>query len=140
MPIQLCYASARVEGDSDLLQDLTDILSAARDFNHENQLYGVLYYSDGIYFQCLEGSKEILEVLFERIQQDRRHVNIHRFKDHEIEKNHFSKWSMKYVKNSTRISRFFEKQGFKKFQPHLLDEHKIAEFLNLLVKIENANL
>lgn len=140
MPIQLCYASTRVERDSDLLQDLKDILSVARDFNHAHQLYGVLYYSDGMYFQCLEGNKEILEVLFERIQQDRRHVNIHRFKDHEIDKIHFSKWSMKYVKNATRISRFFEKQGFQKFQPYQLNEQNMAEFLSLLVKIENANL
>lgn len=138
MPIQLCYVSTRVEQDSDLLQDLSDILSTSRDFNQQHQLYGVLYYSTGTFFQCLEGDKDILEALFQRIQQDRRHKNIHRFIDQDIDHIHFSKWSMKYVKDSTKISRFFGRLGLAKFQPYRLNDQNISEFLNLLLKIENA--
>ena len=37
---QFCYASESTSSKADLLQDLTDILKEARDFNHPNQITG----------------------------------------------------------------------------------------------------
>ncbi|MDU7369005.1 MAG: BLUF domain-containing protein [Acinetobacter baumannii] len=55
MNVRLCYASQRNEKNEDLLQDLRDILTEARDFNDLNGICGVLYYADNAFFQCLEG-------------------------------------------------------------------------------------
>ncbi|SSV71479.1 Sensors of blue-light using FAD family protein [Acinetobacter nosocomialis] len=55
MNVRLCYASQRNENNEDLLQDLRDILTEARDFNDLNEICGVLYYADNAFFQCLEG-------------------------------------------------------------------------------------
>ena len=46
MNVRLCYASQRNENNEDLLQDLRDILTEARDFNDLNEICGVLYYAD----------------------------------------------------------------------------------------------
>ena len=139
MLIQLCYASRRVERDYDLLQDLSDILAQARSFNEAHQIYGVLYYAEGVYFQCLEGEKSALESLFANIAKDPRHTDIHRFKDHMIDQIHFSQWSMKYVNQHGKVRQFFEKQGLSGFLPHQLDETGIHDFLKLLLKMQQAD-
>lgn len=62
MLIQLCYASERVEHlNSDLLEDLSNILTKSKLFNQEQQIFGVLYYANGFFFQCLEGEKSQVE-------------------------------------------------------------------------------
>lgn len=62
----LCQSTERK--NEDLLQDLRDILTEARDFNDLNQICGVLYYADNAFFQCLEGEREVVERLFEKLQ------------------------------------------------------------------------
>ncbi|AYO56184.1 BLUF domain-containing protein [Acinetobacter wuhouensis] len=138
MFIRLCYVSTRVEHDKNLLEDLSDILSTARQFNQEHQIYGVLYYSEGVFFQCLEGQQAVLDDLYRRISNDQRHINLHRFPDQPLKQLYFSKWSMKYVKDSTKISRFFAKLGLEKFQPYQLNNENIQDFVNLLLKIDNS--
>ncbi len=49
MNVRLCYASQRNEKNEDLLQDLRDILTEARDFNDLNGICGVLYYADNAF-------------------------------------------------------------------------------------------
>lgn len=135
---RLCYVSTRVENDHDLIEDLSNILLTARSFNRTHHIYGVLYYSDGTFFQCLEGEQSILNALYEHIAKDKRHHHILRFQDQQIEQLKFSKWSMKYVKDSTKISRFFAKLGLAKFEPYALNDKSLADFVQLLLKIDNA--
>ena len=139
MLIQLCYASRRVEHQNDLLQDLSDILAQARSFNEAHQIFGVLYYAEGMYFQCLEGEKEQLEALFSSIQADPRHTDVLRFDDHPITQIHFFQWSMKYVNQHGKVRRFFEQQGFNTFLPHQLESGAIQPFLDLLLHLQEAD-
>ncbi|WP_044423093.1 AnBLUF65 family BLUF photoreceptors, partial [Acinetobacter nosocomialis] len=111
MNVRLCYASQRNENNEDLLQDLRDILTEARDFNDLNEICGVLYYADNAFFQCLEGEKEVVERLFEKIQKDQRHHNVKWLCTYSIEENSFQRWSMKYVQRNTNIEAFFLKMG-----------------------------
>ena len=138
MMIRLCYASTRVESVTNLIEDLSSILTTARRFNLDHHIFGVLYYAEGQFFQCLEGEKSILDALYENILHDQRHTNIFRFSDQPLEQIYFSKWSMKYVKESTKISRFFAQFGSKKFQPYQLNDENIQDFVNLLLKIDNT--
>ena len=138
MLTQLCYASSRVESRNDLLQDLSDILATARSFNQAHDIYGVLYYAEGIYFQCLEGEKDQLESLFSNISQDPRHHQIQRFPDHTIEQIHFKKWSMKYVNQHGKITKLFKAMGLEQFQPHQLHAEQMSKFLHLLLKMEET--
>ena len=138
MLIQLCYASSRIEAENDLLQDLSDILATARSFNQAHDIYGVLYYAEGIYFQCLEGEKSQVEALFSQISKDPRHHQIQRFPDQAIEQIHFKKWSMKYVHQHGKITKFFKAMGLNKFQPHRLNAEQMGELLDLLLKMEET--
>ena len=140
MMLQLCYASERIESEQELLQDLSDILATARKFNLQHQIHGVLYYSHGKFFQCLEGQAEVVESLFQSICRDPRHHNILRFADAMVEHSHFSEWSMKYVHKHSQISSLFKKLGFDVFLPHRLDEKTVQQFLALLLDLEQTIL
>lgn len=139
MLIQLCYASRRVERQSDLLEDLSDILAQARAFNEAHQIFGVLYYAEGKYFQCLEGDQANLEALFSSICKDPRHSDVVRFEDRAIEHIHFARWSMKYVNQHGKIHKFFEKQGLDAFLPEQLDTTTMYTFLDVLLKVSEAD-
>ena len=138
MLLQLCYASRRVEREQNLVQDLSAILEKSRSFNQAQQICGVLYYAEGMYFQCLEGEHSVVEALFQTIAQDRRHHQIHRFPDRMIENIHFKKWSMKYVQQHSRISKFFNELGFKQFSPQQLNPQQLADLLALLLILQKT--
>jgi len=140
MNIRLYYTSEYVPYHSDLVQDLSDILISAREFNRNHQIYGVLYYAQGVFFQCLEGEKSAIEDVFEKIKKDKRHTSIVKFPNQEIDHIHFTQWSMKYIKKNTRIFRFFNKLGLEKFQPTRLNSQELDEFIDLLFKLEGIDL
>ncbi|RKG35865.1 BLUF domain-containing protein [Acinetobacter guerrae] len=140
MTVRLCYASQRNRLHPDLLEDLQDILSIARDFNQLNQIYGVLYYADNAFFQCLEGEQEIVENLFERIKKDARHEDIIHLGTQVIDKIYFKKWSMKYVQQNSTVNHFFKTIGHDVFRPNYLTHENLNHFLHELVTAEQVKI
>lgn len=140
MNIRLCYASKRITEDH-LMEDIVSILATARQFNAEQKIYGVLYYADNAYFQCLEGEQLIVEALFERIKLDQRHHEIKHLGSSIVQKFTFKKWSMKYVEKNSNINDFFKKQGSEQFSPSMLTETNMPDFLNeLLLSSQNRTI
>lgn len=133
MKIRLCYASSRHDSMDDLIEDLSDILSVARDFNFKNDIYGVLYYANNGFFQCLEGERFVVQQLFERIKNDKRHKAILEFDSIEIKKYSFKNWSMKYVQKSSKVDIFFNEIGCEVFTPTALNENNVDKFLEALL-------
>jgi len=137
---QFCYASESTSSKADLLQDLTDILKEARDFNHPNQITGVLYFADGHFFQCLEGECLVLKALLtERLSKDPRHKNIKLFETKEIEQRTFGDWSMKYISKRSSIQQFCQEMGFEVFTPCDFNQEQVDALLFELSLIENED-
>ncbi len=137
--MQLCYASTRQESQNDLLEDLSDILVSARNFNQAHEIYGVLYYAEGSFFQCLEAEAEVLEKVYAKIARDPRHSNLIRFENRVIDQLHFSEWSMKYVNKHSSIGTLFKRFGLDAFLPHQLQTEQIPVFLELLLRLQNSD-
>lgn len=133
MKIQLCYASSRHGLADDLIDDLSNILTVARDFNSKNVVFGVLYYANNAFFQCLEGEDFIVLPLFEAIKRDLRHDCIIEFKIKKIKKYSFKNWSMKYVQKSSKVDIFFTYLGYDAFIPSALNEHNLDGMLEALL-------
>lgn len=140
MTVRLCYASQRNSQSDDLLEDLRDILTVARDFNSQHQIDGVLYYADNAFFQCLEGEQTIVEQLFERIKADPRHQQVLHFGTHPITSKQFKQWSMKYVQSNSTIENFFQRLGQPIFNPAYLNENNLALFLDELLIAEQTSI
>ena len=134
MLIRLCYASTRNELANDLIEDLNAILNTARDFNGKNKIFGVLYYANNHFFQCLEGEKSIVQALFQSIKNDARHNSIIEFEIMGIDKISFKNWSMKYVQKSSKVDLFFNQLGYDSFTPAALNNAHLNSLLNELLK------
>ena len=140
MKIRLCYASTRNESSTDLIEDLSSILNMARDFNEKNTIFGVLYYANNHFFQCLEGDKEIVLELFDRIKLDLRHYNIIEFEVVDIDQVIFKNWSMKYVQKGSKIELFFNNLGLEVFTPSALNEVNLIILLNELASEKQTRI
>lgn len=133
---QFCYASKSTSNKADLLEDLTNILKEARDFNHRHQVTGVLYFADGHFFQCLEGEcLHLKTILVEKLNKDARHQDIKLFETKEIQYRSFADWSMKYISKRSQIQQFCRDLGFNDFSPFALEQSHVDA---LLVELSSA--
>lgn len=75
-------------------KDLQDILSISKINNKETGITGVLIYGRGAFIQVLEGKKEDVMTLYNKIYTDERHIRITRLMSKDIEKRNFPTWLM----------------------------------------------
>ena len=92
MLVRLIYASRVLEG---LHADgVTGIVKAARENNLATGVTGVLVHSDGIFLQVLEGGRDAVSALYNRIAQDERHRDVVLLGYEEIAERRFAGWPM----------------------------------------------
>nr|WP_272909739.1 BLUF domain-containing protein [Acinetobacter nectaris] len=132
----LCYCSVRRGSHENLLDEIHDILEVAKKFNKKHNITGVLYYSEGRFFQYIEGLERVIEDLFDHIAVDPRHHYVHYFGTNLIYERRFSGWSMKYVQKNSRVELFFKNRGEKTLMSLGLNESNLPDFLDELVLAE----
>ena len=79
------------------LDALEDILEQAQSNNASNGITGALVYVDGFFLQVLEGEKDSVLNLMQRISRDLRHESVTVLQEGEIPAAAFSDWTMAYV-------------------------------------------
>lgn len=75
-------------------EELIHLLSQSRDNNSHDDITGMLLYMEGCFFQVLEGQREQLEALFEKISHDARHHHVMKLIIEPIEERSFAHWTM----------------------------------------------
>jgi hypothetical protein len=132
--IRLTYASSTTSKPATIREDLSNILKEARAHNAQHHIYGVLYYGNNCFFQCLEGDKHQIDRLYQILLTDKRHDQIKLLSYEPIEHISFAQWSMKYVLQDAPILAFFQNQQWEKFNPYSLEQHLMRPFLNILLE------
>ena len=94
-------------------QDLEQILTKSRAANTDRNVTGILLYSNGDIMQVLEGEREVVLQVYDKIKQDIRHRDVTTLADGQIKARNFSQWSM----------------GFKTVEPN--DFVHLAGYLNV---------
>jgi hypothetical protein len=92
MLVRLTYASRASDGIS--AETLTSILKTSRAHNLDVGVTGVLVFSDGIFLQVLEGGRDSVSALYNRIAQDKRHRDVVLLGYDEIAERRFAGWAM----------------------------------------------
>lgn len=87
----MSYASKKLH---DL--ELEEILEKSRINNHKRNVTGILIVKGALFLQCLEGQKEDVLSIYEKISTDSRHENIVDLIEEDIEARLFPSWSMGY--------------------------------------------
>lgn len=97
----IVYLSSAWEGfDRSELDELARIANAK---NTEHGLTGLLLYSGTHFIQVLEGSRDDLDTVFEKIRRDPRHTNIEVLFDTPIRARSFDNWGMGVLDLSDRV-------------------------------------
>lgn len=108
------------------------ILAKSRINNRLNGLVGVLYFGDGIFFQCLEGDEVAVNTLLEKLEADYRHKDLKIISKKYIDNLSFGDWAMKFAPLDEQIKLFLQENNFETFDPYLFSGEIINKFLNLL--------
>ena len=74
--------------------ELSALLQQCRDNNHERGITGMLLYQNGTFMQMLEGEKQVVLDLYDKIRNDDRHTGIHTVLSGDVEERNFKDWSM----------------------------------------------
>ncbi|WP_423819546.1 BLUF domain-containing protein [Salinimicrobium sp. TIG7-5_MAKvit] len=74
MNYAISYVSTVASGISK--NEIENLLKLTSSNNNQVKITGILLYSNGNFFQVLEGEKTMVTDLFEKIQQDKRHYNL----------------------------------------------------------------
>lgn len=74
MRYTICYVSTAVEDIEQ--EEIKDLLKKWKEKNNDDGVKGILLYSEGNFFQVLEGEKKSLLELFENIRKDSRHHSV----------------------------------------------------------------
>jgi hypothetical protein len=107
----LVYLSAATCPFSPL--DLNELLARSRENNTVLGVTGMLLFKDGNFLQVLEGRKETVFALYEKIGRDPRHRNLTALSQGPITKPDFPDWSMGF--HNLGSAAFSRPQGFTPF-------------------------
>ncbi len=133
--IRLVYISRSTAASKDInhIQEVANqILDKARLFNEEKGITGILCFSSDCYFQCLEGAKTAVELLYSKLLNDPRHTDLKIVIKEPITSLSFAKWQMKYVADVSMMIPLIRLHGHKTFSPYDFAENLILDLLDFL--------
>ena len=81
-------------------EDLVQILAEARTNNEASGVTGMLVYLNGKFLQLLEGRKEVIFDLYDKISKDSRHQKSTIILEEPIQKRNFENWFMGFAQIS----------------------------------------
>lgn len=77
--------------------DVKEILAKAKENNRAKNITGILLYLDKNFIQVLEGEKEDVIKLYQKISLDHRHKNVIKVIEGNIASRQFDKWDMGFI-------------------------------------------
>lgn len=83
---------------------LDDILKVSRANNTKNHVTGLLIFDGTTFCQILEGEKAALDLTYEKIKKDDRHIDYTLFHSGQIESRNFEQWAMSFQRSQTTMT------------------------------------
>ena len=135
--VRLVYAS-RANLAAGLNADVARILMQSRRNNPPRGLVGALYFSDGCFFQCLEGPAAEVDALYARLGLDDRHRDLMVLSRERIAQPSFASWSMKFVPNARVVGQLLARHGLAGFDPYRFTPALLRDMVALLLSGSDA--
>ncbi len=126
---RILYTSSATKNLDD--KELEEILEKSRINNQKKDVTGLLIVKGRTFLQCLEGEKDDVLSIYEKISNDERHTNIIDLFEEDIDERLFPQWSMGYknIKHlsdikSEKLKSFNTTEEFEKSKDDILDIFK----------------
>ena len=103
MQYAVCYVSTLKPGVT--IEDIKSLLRSSQKDNNKNGITGILLFSEGNFFQVLEGKKDVVIALFERIKQDSRHYDLISIFKKEISAPEFGNYEVEFFSGDSIYDR-----------------------------------
>jgi len=124
-------------------QKLLEILHESRKWNVSHSLTGMLLYVEGQltnqflgrFIQVIEGKEKEVKLIFEKIKNDRRHVDPTIMQQGKISKRNFDKWSMGF--KSISVSDYQELPVFFELDHNFLEAKQRRKFNPALIYLRS---
>lgn len=131
-------SSSRIMSDE---TELVEIIEESRKNNASSNITGALLYCNGSIIQALEGEKEAVHALFEKIQRDQRHTQVIPLFQGTVPSRSFDKWTMGYSTLNKRNMQELREQLPFIDNPHLpaTDGNKVLAILQTFFKNNYRN-
>ncbi|PQJ82187.1 BLUF domain-containing protein [Polaribacter glomeratus] len=94
---------------------VNDILKKSRATNAKKNITGCLLFYNKVYLQLLEGEKEAVQELYEKIKRDTRHYEVTLLVEHDVPERMFPGWSMAFhesINKESDINQFINNIDF----------------------------
>ncbi|UPQ88950.1 BLUF domain-containing protein [Vibrio sinaloensis] len=125
---RLVYASTIEKGFD--LSTVENIVYSAREHNQALDVTGMLCFDRNFFLQCLEGSRTNVNLVYQRILNDKRHSKIIMLDYREISAREFSQWSMGYSPSSSLTAPLYLRySGAKEFNPYEMSGESAYQLL-----------
>lgn len=106
--------------------EVEKIIDAGCRNNAELDVTGTLCFENNYFLGCLEGSRENINAIFNKIVDDNRHTEVHLLELKEISHRYFEQYLTTF--NPKHIVKYVEdSNGIYEFNPYLLDNEHLAE-------------
>ncbi|MFT6113508.1 MAG: hypothetical protein ACJA10_000435 [Oleispira sp.] len=134
---QLTYASQANVGldEKGVNLEVGRILTKSKSNNAQLNIGGVLYYADGYFFQVLEGEREAVQNLYEKIARDERHSDAKILLEGFIDNSQFFNWTMHFVPSGSSIRELLKDYGLSRFTPFIFSK----PLVNTLIEVLSMN-
>jgi Sensors of blue-light using FAD len=83
---------------------LAAVLEQSRRNNAKVGVTGILLYEGGSFLQVLEGEREVVEALYQRVAGDDRHYRLQRLRARPIATRSFAAWTMGFVSLDPKLA------------------------------------
>jgi hypothetical protein len=138
--IRLSYASRSVADHHELRVHLGELVTQSQLNNPKHHIVGVLCYSNGFFFQCVEGPIAEVDILYQKLLLDPRHHDVRLLGREDIQQPYFSEWSMKYITLDQDIQAFLKRYRLYPFQPYQLQLQTLNQFLLHLAQLSDPSV
>lgn len=129
MVTSLTYASMAVPKLT--MQDVKSIVDVSQQHNASAPITGVLCYGNQRFMQCIEGSRAVINALYNKLVRDSRHGELILLDYKTMDTRMFSDWSMGFIHAEDMELRQLIRQTtfMDQFQPELLEASQANRLL-----------
>ena len=92
--VELSYVSKATHDMG--LSSLVHLFDVSHKWNQGHELTGALFYESGHFAQIIEGRREDVLFIWEKIQKDDRHKILHQIEFEEIDQRLFPNWALRF--------------------------------------------